>query len=321
MRTDHHRDQRAAPAGSDYVHIRKRSLVTVLVIAAGVAVLVAGAVIAVNAFLNSQIPPRAAVAAHCAASTDLGVASLDPEQSANAALIAAVGQSRGMSPRAVTIALATAMQESDLRNIDYGDRDSLGLFQQRPSQDWGTAEQIMDPLYAANEFYRELEKVSGFEDMAVTEAAQAVQRSAYPDAYADHETDARSFASTLTGHSPAGLICVFNDAPKAVGPDGFLSVFRSEWGDGPADRATAKEAKPADGTKSGEPATVTLRGSSDTEAWAYAAWATAKADQLGIDSIEVDGRRWERQSGAWAPAPSPTGPNGETKHGVIVQLA
>lgn len=87
---------------------------------------------------------------------------LSPEQAANAATISAVASSRGLSERAVTIALATAMQESGLRNIDFGDRDSVGLFQQRPSQDWGTVRQIMDPVYSAGAFYRHLAKVPGY---------------------------------------------------------------------------------------------------------------------------------------------------------------
>lgn len=86
-----------------------------------------------------------------------------PEQAVNAATISAVGTTRGLPERAVAIALATALQESGLRNIQHGDRDSLGLFQQRPSQGWGTTKQIMDPTYAAGVFYEHLVKVSGYE--------------------------------------------------------------------------------------------------------------------------------------------------------------
>ena len=112
------------------------------------------------------------------------------------------------SSRAVSIALATAYQESDIRNVDYGDRDSLGLFQQRPSQGWGTAAQVQNPYHAANRFYDALVKVEGYRTMEITDAAQAVQRSAFGEAYADHEADARILASALTGYSPAGLECV-----------------------------------------------------------------------------------------------------------------
>ena len=109
-----------------------------------------------------------------------------------------------MPARAATIALATAYQESKIYNLEHGDRDSLGLFQQRPSQGWGTREQILDPYYATNAFYDALAKVDGYESMRITEAAQEVQRSGFPEAYADHEADARVLASALTGHSPDG---------------------------------------------------------------------------------------------------------------------
>src|SRR5699024_6562435 len=106
-----------------------------------------------------------------------------------------------------TIAVATAIQESKLRNISYGDRDSLGLFQQRPSQGWGTEEEILNPFYSTNRFYDALVQVRGWEDGVVTEVAQEVQRSAFPDAYGDHETEGRVLASSLSGHTQAALVC------------------------------------------------------------------------------------------------------------------
>jgi hypothetical protein len=269
-----------------------------LVAVAGAALVVGGAVAASSGWFN-QPGGQTPIRERCVASTDAGSAALDPEQAANAALIAAVGQARGMSPRAVTIALAAAMQESKLRNIDYGDRDSLGLFQQRPSQDWGTPEQIMDPLYAAGEFYRELSKVEGFESLPITEAAQAVQRSGFPDAYAQHEAAARSFASALTGHSPGALTCQLSPAAERLTPQNLLAAFRAEWGDGPADRAQLEEpseAAPAEGGR------VALPGATATEAWAYAQWAVAKAAELGVKEVIVGERTWSRGSGQWSPA-------------------
>jgi hypothetical protein len=137
---------------------------------------------------------------------------LSTEQSENATLIAAIGMRRGLPARAVSIALATAIQESKLSNLDHGDRDSLGLFQQRPSQGWGTQKQVRDPYYATNAFYDALVKVADYETMPITEAAQKVQRSAFPDAYGAHEIDARALASVLTGYSQGGLFtCVVHD--------------------------------------------------------------------------------------------------------------
>lgn len=109
------------------------------------------------------------------------------EQIPNAKTIQATGVAMKVPARGQIVALATALQESGLRNLDYGDRDSLGLFQQRPSQGWGTAAQVRDPVHASTKFYERLLKVSGWESMTVTQAAQAVQASGFPDAYAKWE--------------------------------------------------------------------------------------------------------------------------------------
>jgi hypothetical protein len=149
----------------------------------------------------------AADAPTCAPGQLDDLANLDTEQSRYAGIIAAVGQQAGVPPYGLQIALATAMQESQLRNLPYGDRDSLGLFQQRPSAGWGTAEQVMDPVYAARAFFGGptgpnngqppgLLDIDGWTDMPLTVAAQAVQRSAFPDAYARWGDDA---AAWLTG--------------------------------------------------------------------------------------------------------------------------
>jgi hypothetical protein len=145
----------------------------------------------------------------CEAEVEGLTVSLSTEQAENAAIIAAVGVRRGLPARAVSIALATAYQESKIRNLDHGDRDSLGLFQQRPSQGWGDVDQLQDVYYATNAFYDELVKVDGYETMRITEAAQKVQRSGFPEAYEDHAADGRALASALTGYSTGGAFsCV-----------------------------------------------------------------------------------------------------------------
>ncbi|MFB9775000.1 peptidoglycan-binding protein [Brevibacterium otitidis] len=136
---------------------------------------------------------------------------LDQEQIDNARTIIGVGRGGQISDQGIVIALMTAMQESTMYNLDYGDRDSLGLFQQRPSMGWGTEAQIQDPVYASKSFYGinpegsnpGLIQVEGWENMAPTEAAQAVQRSAYPDAYAKWEPLAREL---LAAHGDAPAI-------------------------------------------------------------------------------------------------------------------
>lgn len=122
----------------------------------------------------------------------------------NAQAIVNTGESLGVSERGLTIAIATALQESRLRNLDHGDRDSLGLFQQRPSQGWGTPEQIRDPAYASTQFFTRLLQVPRWEIMALTDAAQAVQRSAFPFAYAQWEEPAQRIVAALRGKGAPG---------------------------------------------------------------------------------------------------------------------
>jgi hypothetical protein len=122
---------------------------------------------------------------------------LTAEQWANATTIADVGRARGLPDRAIVIALATAQQESRLRNLDHGDRDSLGLFQQRPSQGWGTEAQVQDPGYAAGKFYDHLVQVPGWETGRLTDVAQSVQRSGFPEAYQKHEAMAAGLTTAL----------------------------------------------------------------------------------------------------------------------------
>jgi cell wall-associated NlpC family hydrolase len=136
---------------------------------------------------------------HCALTGGIRVPGYGAEQLANAAVIVAVGKQLNVPERGQVVAIATAMQESTLGNLDHGDRDSLGLFQQRPSQGWGTPGQIMNPAYAATQFYQHLLRLPGWQTMSVNDAAQAVQRSGFPNAYAQHEPTARLIVATVTG--------------------------------------------------------------------------------------------------------------------------
>ncbi|WP_230208889.1 hypothetical protein [Nostocoides sp. HKS02] len=208
----------------------------------------------------------------------------DPSQTAYAATIEAVAERRGLPARAATIAIATAIQESKLRNLKYGDLDSVGLFQQRPSQGWGTTEQILDPVYATNRFYDALVKVHGYETMKITEIAQKVQKSAYPDAYASHEQEGRLLASTLSGHSPGGLGCRLNDATTGD-PAGLKSALGHEMG--------------VSSTVSGR--TLTVHAASERAAWNAGAYAVAKAAQYGATTVRVGSKQWTRtrDSSGW----------------------
>ncbi|WP_406186170.1 C40 family peptidase [Streptomyces sp. NBC_01006] len=129
---------------------------------------------------------------------------LPDEQIPHAKTIVATGIALKIPERGQVVALATAIQESRLRNLTYGDRDSLGLFQQRPSQGWGTPEQIRDPVYASTKFYKGLLEVKGWQQMTITQAAQAVQRSGYPDAYAQWEPLSRALQQAIAKTLPNG---------------------------------------------------------------------------------------------------------------------
>jgi hypothetical protein len=234
-----------------------------------------------------------------------------PEQAVNAATITAVGTARGLPERAVTIALATALQESALRNIKHGDRDSLGLFQQRPSQGWGTPKEIMDPTYSAGEFYDHLVKVPGYTRLPLTVAAQRVQRSGFPQAYAKHEPDAALLAAALTGQSAATLTCEGRPAAtRASGPDGVRAALVRDFGRDvlePAGAAlggsSAATPTPSPSTPDGSGGrTVTLPVSADTPSaggrsldqrgWQLAHWAVANASELHIARVAYAGREW-----------------------------
>ncbi|MER5446149.1 heavy metal transporter [Streptomyces sp. NPDC002766] len=231
-----------------------------------------------------------------------------PEQAVNAATIAAVGTGRGMPERAVAIALATSIQESGLRNIEHGDRDSLGLFQQRPSQGWGTKKQILDPTYAANIFYEHLAKVPDYTKLPLTVAAQRVQRSGFPEAYAKHEPDAALLAAALTGSSPATLTCqgrVDATTVRAAGPDAVRAALVRDFG---RDVLQPAGAEVGGGTSASSPApsasarTVTLPVDAGTSpakgrtahrrGWQLAHWAVANATALHIERVSFGGREW-----------------------------
>ena len=242
---------------------------------------------------------------------------ISAEQAENAALIASIAVRRGLPARATSIALATAYQESKLRNIDYGDRDSLGLFQQRPSQGWGTRKQILDPEYATNAFYDALVKVDGYQTMEITVAAQEVQRSAFPDAYADHEADGRALASALSGHSPATFSCdLAGGAPtaeaelvacgltpraEAVRKELLTRFGRLQLGGFEPDGVSSGHME-GSAHYDGRAVDVFVRPinkANNVKGWAIAHWAVANAARLGIRTVIFDDRIWTAGREGW----------------------
>jgi hypothetical protein len=201
---------------------------------------------------------------------------LTTEEAGNAATIAAVARARGLPERAVVIALATAQQESRIRNLDYGDRDSLGLFQQRPSQGWGTEAQVQDPVYAAGKFYDGLVRVPGWETGRLTDVAQAVQLSGFPEAYQQWEPLATELAAALS--APAGIDCRYEPAGAGNGAE-VTRVVEAELG--------ARAAPRPGGEILVDPAA----------GWPGAVWAVARAARLGLVTVEHAGWRWTADGG------------------------
>jgi hypothetical protein len=244
-----------------------------LVAAVAAVVLVAGVIVGVRVLTRKHAP----VLAYCDVASPTGPFELDPDQAANAATIAAAARMNAMPDHAVTVAIAAALQESHLHNLPYGDRDSLGLFQQRPSQGWGTRAQLMTPTYAAGAFYRALAHVPNWEERSVNDAAQRVQRSGAPTEYAKWEDEARAVASALTGEHAAALACRFDLVRSKAPPPDY-------------ERAFARDRGPL----------AQVSGARDT--WAAAAWLVAHAQPLRIASVETNGQRWTASAGRWQPS-------------------
>lgn len=218
-----------------------------------------------------------------------------PEQAANASTITVVGTlERGLPDHAATIALTTAIQESKLRNLTYGDRDSLGLFQQRPSMGWGTSAQILDPVYSTNAFYDAMLKVKDWRSADVGSVAQSVQNSGFPDAYDDHVDQGRTLATVLSGQVSEGVGCRLDPVTGTASPAATAAKLTAQSG--------------VRGTVSGSAITVTAGSAQDARA--VANWAVTHADSDKIKAVTVGARQWERLRGedgwVWHDADRPT---------------
>ncbi|MDR0847910.1 MAG: hypothetical protein LBN10_02510 [Propionibacteriaceae bacterium] len=231
---------------------------------------------------QTPLPPPDA---RCVSTLPDASAEITPEQAQYASIMAGIAASRGLQPRAVSIALATAFQESGIRNLDYGDRDSLGLFQQRPSQGWGTPEEIMDPWYSTNTFFDAMEAmVPNWANEDIGDVAQAVQRSGFPDAYDQHVDRARLLATALSGQTHAAWSCLTPDI-AAPDPRTLLTSITSSYG------ATATATLvPASGTS---PARIEVSASTQDIAWSVAAFAQSWTSTTGVSQVLVGNVRWQ----------------------------
>jgi hypothetical protein len=217
-----------------------------------------------------------------------------PEQLAHAATITSVAARRGLPTRAATVALATALQESKLRNLAMGDRDSVGLFQQRPSQGWGTPEQLQDPRFAAGAFFDHLLKVPGWQKMRVTEAAQAVQRSAHPELYQKWEADAGALAKALLGQIPGSVTCQLRLPPERSGTKAATAIV--------GELALELGKLSVVSRKDGDTPLLSVAvggGGRSTLGWRSAHWFVANAHAYGVRRVAFGGNVWTADSGKW----------------------
>jgi hypothetical protein len=236
------------------------------------------------------------ISSGCHAGAGRGVVTLQPDQAANAATIAAVAHQRAMPRRAVTIAYAAAMQESHLHNMEYGDRDSVGIFQQRPSEGWGTAQRLHDPVYAATRFFQALAAVHGYQRMPVYRAAQAVQRSADGHAYSKYQPLAAGLTTAFTGKAPHSVWCWpagsgsgGGRAELAAAQTGLVKAF------GPLGVTEASAATDAPG--------LLVRSGQGSTGWAVAAWLVTHAGKYRLHDVRYAGFVWHSSSGhsGWVP--------------------
>lgn len=253
-----------------------RGVITIAVIVIVLAVTITAGVYLV---LRSATPFVAGES--CRVTTPQGTLDLEIDQAEVAATIAAVAERRRLPMRAVVIAYATALQESKLLNLPFGDRDSVGIFQQRPSQGWGTAEQLLDPVYATRKFFAALEKVPNYRTRPLHEAAQAVQRSADGTAYAQHEPDAKILAAAFTGRVPGALRCWF-PPPEDEEAEPRHAQARKEL-------ARALGATAISGDRISAPST--RRG------WLIATWMVAHAQEYGLRTVRYQGMVWSAEAG------------------------
>ena len=249
----------------------------------------------------------------CQAGTGEAAVTLDTEQAAIAATIAGVAARHRLPKQAVTIALAAGLQESKLHNLDYGDRDSVGIFQQRPSEGWGPASDLMDPVYATTKFFAALTHVRGYATMPVSEAAQDVQHSADGSAYTQWEMLAGQLAGYFTGQSPHGVYCWFTPSGQARQANLTGAVQRIAQTFGPAGhKAVVARVSLTRSGKKGAKRSAVLH-VRQASAWTVALWLVANAQDYGLSEVRYAGYVWKATKGSmgWQRASTPTPSSGK----------
>jgi hypothetical protein len=223
----------------------------------------------------------------CQAGTGVAAIPLATDQAGIAATIAGVAVRHRLPRQAVTIAFAAALQESELQNLGYGDRDSVGVFQQRPSQGWGTTAELEDPVYATTKFFAALVRVPGYMKMPVDRAAQDVQHSADGSAYEQWVEVATLLAGYFTGASPGGVSCWYSPGGK---PDlaGALKQLTETFGPQGTDGVLVGITT----DRSAKKMKVAVVHVQRDGAWTVAGWLVAHAQQYGISQVRYAGYVW-----------------------------
>jgi hypothetical protein len=251
------------------------------------AVIVVALVVAALALSNQHNhPPAPDLGSGCIVSSREFDVPLTTGQAGIAATIAGVASHRRLPARAVTIAYATALQESDLENLPYGDRDSVGIFQQRPSQGWGTRAELLNPIYATTRFFEALAAIPGYQKLPVDQAAQDVQRSADGSAYGQYSGQGEVMAAGFAGWQGRSVYCWYGDG-----------VGKSAKGQ----LATANRAlKAAFGhlltRHVGDPI-MTVRVRDHAVGWSVATWLVTHADNYRINEVRFAGFQWTAARG------------------------
>ena len=228
----------------------------------------------------------------CQAGTGANAVPLDFGQASDAAIIAGVAVRQHLPRKALTIAYATAFQESKLENLTYGDLDSVGVFQQRPSQGWGSTAQLEDPAYAATAFFGALVKIPGYMGLPVYQAAQDVQRSADGSAYQQYEQAGSLLAADFTAGSHA-VTCWYDPATQAsdngvsarLNMKGAIRALEDAFGR-PGIGQIVRRVTMARSGGSGTFAVTAAGG------WPVVNWLVSNASSYGITQVRYKGFQW-----------------------------
>lgn len=242
---------------------------------------------------------QALIVPGCQAGSGQDAVPLDFGQVSDAATIAGVAVRDGLPREALTIAYATAIQESKLENLDYGTSDSVGIFQQRPSQGWGTPKELIDPVYAAGAFFAALVKVPDYMSIPIYQAAQDVQHSADGQAYMNYQQQAAWMSGPFTGGTPHAVWCWYpRDSTKSIKVRPMRAELTRTFG-------------PLDVRQNAGSPSVRIRHSA--AGWAVASWLVTHATTYGLTSVRFAGYQWSVSAGNKGWTRDPSAPRGSVE--------